>query len=169
MARVVINGTTYENPEKIEIPIENGGGAKQPFFDTSDATGAAADTKAGATVYGPNGKQNGSMPVNGDTSGVINTKNGSVTIPAGHTSGGTVQLSETAKASIVSANIKNGAEIMGVQGDPNVVDTSIPTGGATSSTMLAGAKGFVNGALVEGAATVPSVTFDSVNKVLTIV
>ena len=168
MANVEINGVVYQDPEKVNLPIENGGGAKQSFYDVSDATAVASDTKSGVTTYGANGKVNGSMPVNGDTSGTISTKDGSVSIPAGHTTGGMVTLSTVAKNSLISSNIKSGATVMGVNGDPMVVDTTIATGGATSATMLNGAKAFVNGTMVTGSATVPSVSWDSVTHILTI-
>lgn len=163
---VIINGVTYNDVPYVDMPQSGGGTAS--FYDTSDATGVAADTLAGKDVYGVSGKQSGSMPENGDTSGTISTKNGSVTIPAGHTSGGTVQLSSEAKAAIIADNIKAGATILGQAGKSTVIDTELASGAASEGTILAGSSAFVNGRKVDGTATVPTVSQDSSTKVLTI-
>jgi hypothetical protein len=55
-------------------------------------------------------------------------------------------------ANLVSTNIKAGANIFGVTGNSNVVDTS--AGDATSAQILSGKKAYVDGALVTG--TIPS-------------
>lgn len=49
---------------------------------------------------------------------------------------------------LVSSNIKSGANIFGVQGNSNVVDTS--AGDATAEHILSGKKAYVGGALVTG-------------------
>lgn len=163
---VIINGVTYNEVPYVDIPQSGGGTAS--FYDTSDATGASADTLVGKDVYGPDGKQSGSMPENGDTSGTISTKNGTVTIPAGHTSGGTVQLSNEAKAAIIAENIKAGATILGQAGKSTVIDTEIASGGATAGAIVNGYSAYVNGVKVDGNATFPTVSQDSSTKVLTI-
>jgi hypothetical protein len=55
-------------------------------------------------------------------------------------------------ADLISANIKAGANIFGVAGNSNVVDTS--AGDATAAQMLSGKKAYVDGVLVTG--TIPS-------------
>ena len=87
---VIINGVTYNEVPFVVIPQTGGGDAQ--FFDTTDATGVSGDLLSGKSMYGASGKISGGMASNGDTSGTIATKEGTVSIPAGHTSGGTVSV-----------------------------------------------------------------------------
>lgn len=111
---VVINGVTYQNVPEVDIPKSGGGTAK--FFDTGTADINAGDVLAGKTAFGPSGEVPGSMPNNGDTGGSISTKAGTVTIPAGYTSGGTVGISAAEQSKIIAANIKSGVTLLGVAG-----------------------------------------------------
>ena len=163
---VIINGATYNSVPYVRIPQTDGGMAE--FYDTSDATAEASHTLTGKTTYGASGLINGSMANNGDTSGTISTKAGTVTIPEGYTSGGSVELAESQKNLLVSANIKKGITLFGVSGSSMVLDTTISSGGATASNIMNGYKAFVNGAEVTGNATVPTVSQDTSTKVLTI-
>ena len=162
---VVINGVTYSDVPEVDIPKSGGGTAV--FYDTSDADAGQGDVLSGKTYY-KDGKKTGSMPNNGDTSGDISTKDGTVTIPAGYTSGGTVGIDSTEKAKIVSGNIKSGVTLLGVAGDSNVVDTTIASGGASAAQIMSGYSAFVNGSKIDGSATVPTVSQDSTTKVLSI-
>ena len=162
---VVINGVTYSDVPEVDIPKSGGGTAV--FYDTSDADAGQGDVLSGKTYY-KDGKKTGSMTNNGDTSGDISTKDGTVTIPAGYTSGGTVGLDSTEKAKLVSGNIKSGVTMFGVSGDSNVVDTTIASGGAAAAQIMSGYSAFVNGSKVDGSATVPTVSQDSTTKVLSI-
>ena len=162
---VVINGVTYSDVPEVDIPKSGGGTAV--FYDTSDADAGQGDVLSGKTYY-KDGKKTGSMPNNGDTSGVISTKDGTVTIPAGYTSGGTAGIDSTEKAKIVSGNIKSGVTLLGVSGDSNVVDTTIASGGAAAAQIMSGYSAFVNGSKIDGSATVPTVSQDSTTKVLSI-
>ena len=56
------------------------------------------------------------MANNGSTSGTISTKAGTVTIPAGYTSGGTVSLASAAISDLTSANLLQGKTVLGVPG-----------------------------------------------------
>lgn len=163
---VVINGVTYSDVPQVNIPLAGGGGNAE-FYDTSDADAAQGNVLSGKTYY-KDGKKTGSMSNNGDTSGTISTKAGTVTIPAGYTSGGTVGIDSTEQAKIVSGNIKSGATILGVSGDSNVVDTTIASGGATAASIVNGYSAFVNGAKIDGTATLPVISQDSTTKVLSI-
>ena len=109
---VVINSVTYSNVPEVDIPKSGGGTAK--FFDTASADISAGDVLSGKTAYGASGSVSGSMANNGSTSGTIGTKAGTVTIPAGYTSGGTVSLTNVSDCT--SANILNGKSILGVNG-----------------------------------------------------
>lgn len=110
---VVINGVTYQSVPEVDIPKSGGGTAK--FYDTAGAGSAAAtDVLSGVTVYGANGAITGSMPNNGDTSGTISTKSGTVTVPAGYTSGGTVNLGNV--TDLTAQNLLSGKTVLGVAG-----------------------------------------------------
>ena len=112
---VVINGVTYSNCPEVDIPKSGGGTAK--FFDTSDADISAGDVLTGKTGYGTAGSVSGSMANNGSTGGSISTKAGTVTIPAGYTSGGTVSIASAAVSDCTSGNILSGKTILGVSGN----------------------------------------------------
>ncbi len=110
---VIINGVTYQNVPEVDIPKSGGGTAK--FYDTSGADAIAANILTGKTAYGASGSISGSMANNGSTSGTIGTKAGTVTIPAGYTSGGTVSLTNVSDC--VAGNILSGKSILGVSGN----------------------------------------------------
>ena len=109
---VIINGVTYQNVPEVDIPKSGGGTAK--FFDTSSAYATAANILTGKTAYGASGSISGSMANNGSTSGTIGTKAGTVTIPAGYTTGGTVSLTNVSDC--LAGNILSGKSILGVSG-----------------------------------------------------
>lgn len=122
---VVINSVEYASCPEVDIPKSGGGTAK--FYYTGDANIAASDVLTGKTGFGASGEVNGSMASNGDTSGTISTKAGTVTIPAGHTSGGTVSLASAAVSDCIAGNILNGKTILGVAGSlamPNISQNS---------------------------------------------
>ena len=109
---VVINGVTYSNVPEVDIPKSGGGTAK--FYDTAGASAEAADVLSGKTVYGAGGAVTGTMPNNGATGGTIGTKAGTVTIPAGYTTGGTVSLTNV--TDLTAANLLSGKTVLGVAG-----------------------------------------------------
>ena len=111
---VIINGVTYATCPEVDIPKSGGGTAK--FFYTGDANAAAGDILTGKSAFGSSGSVSGSMANNGSTSGTISTKAGTVTIPAGYTSGGTVSLASAAISDCVAGNILTGKSILGVSG-----------------------------------------------------
>lgn len=124
---VVINSVTYSNVPEVDIPKSGGGTAK--FYDTSGADIAAGDVLTGKTAFGASGSVSGSMANNGSTSGTIGAKAGTVTIPAGYTSGGTVSLTNVSDC--VAANILSGKSILGVSGS-----LSMPTISQNSTTKI---------------------------------
>lgn len=117
---VVINSVTYANCPEVDIPKSGGGTAK--FYDASDTGVAASDVRSGVKFVGVNGEDTGSLADNGATGGTISTKAGSITIPAGITTGGSVSISSTEQAKIVAGNIKSGVTLLGVAGS-----LSLPT------------------------------------------
>lgn len=126
---VIINGVTYQNVPEVDIPKSGSGTAK--FYDTASANIVSGDVLTGKTGYGANGEVTGSMANNGSTGGSISTKAGTVTIPAGYTSGGSVAISSTEQAKIVASNIKSGVTLLGVAGT-----LSLPTISQDSTTKI---------------------------------
>lgn len=126
---VIINGVTYQNVPEVDIPKSGGGTAK--FYDTATADAASGDLLTGKKAYGSAGEISGGMPNNGSTSGTISTKAGTVTIPAGYTTGGTVAISSTEQAKIIASNIKSGVTILGQAGS-----LSLPTISQDSTTKI---------------------------------
>lgn len=122
---VIINGVTYQNVPEVDIPKSTSGTAK--FYDTSAADASGADILAGKTAFNASGSVGGSMANNGATGGTISSKAGTVTIPAGYTTGGTVAISATEQAKIIASNIKSGVTILGQAGSlslPNISQDS---------------------------------------------
>lgn len=126
---VIINGVTYSSVPEVDIPKSGGGTAK--FYDTASADISAGDVLTGKTAFGSSGSVSGSMANNGSTSGSISTKAGTVTIPAGYTSGGTVSLASAAVSDCTAANILTGKTILGVAGS-----LSMPTISQNSTTKI---------------------------------
>lgn len=126
---VIINGVTYQSVPEVDIPKSGSGTAK--FYDTSSADATGADILTGKTAFNASGSVGGSMADNGATGGTISTKAGTVTIPAGYTTGGTVAISSTEQAKIVASNIKSGVTILGQAGS-----LSLPTISQDSSTKV---------------------------------
>lgn len=126
---VIINGVTYQSVPAVTIPKSGGGTAT--FHDTSGASAEAAHILTGKTAYGASGEVQGSMANNGSTSGTISTKAGTVNIPAGYTSGGTVSISSTEQAKVIATNIKSGVTLLGVAGS-----LTLPTISQDSTTKI---------------------------------
>ena len=126
---VIINGVTYQNVPEVDIPKSGGGTAK--FYDTAGADAAAGDILSGKSAFNSSGSISGSMANNGSTGGTISTKAGSVTIPAGYTSGGTVSISSTEQSKIIASNIKSGVTILGQAGS-----LALPTISQDSTTKI---------------------------------
>ena len=111
---VIINSVTYQNVPEVNIPKSTSGTAK--FYDTASANITSADVLTGKTGFGSTGEVQGGMANNGATGGTISTKAGTVTIPSGYTTGGTVSISSTEQAKIIASNIKSGVTILGQAG-----------------------------------------------------
>lgn len=109
---VIINGVTYSSVPEVDVPKSGGGTAK--FFDTAEANAGAADVLSGKKAYNASGEFTGNMANNGATGGTISTKSGTVAIPAGYTSGGTVSLGGVDDC--LAQNILSGKSILGVDG-----------------------------------------------------
>lgn len=151
-----INGVTYSEVKKVEIPLADGSG-DAVFLDTSDADAGEAHILDGKSGYVKGVKINGSMPDRGAVNSEISTKDGTVSIQQGyHNGSGKVGIASAEKAKLISGNIKAGATVLGVEGDSNVVDTS--GGDAEAGHILNGKKAFVKGKMVTGTGTNPSIS-----------
>lgn len=118
---VVINGVTYATCPEVDIPKSGGGTAK--FYDASQTDVSASNVLSGKVFVGASGEDTGTMSNNGATGGEISTKAGTVSIPSGYTSGGSVSIKSSAVSDCVAGNILTGKTILGVSGTlalPNI-------------------------------------------------
>ena len=163
---VVINNVTYSSVPQVEIPL-SGGGGNAIFYDTASDTAVSGDILATKTAHGASGAITGGMTNNGTVTGTISTVAGTYTIAGGYHSGsGTVAISSTEQAKIITGNIKSGVTILGVAGKSSVVDTG--DANATAAQILSGKTAYVNGTKLEGQLNTPAISQDGVTKVLTI-
>ena len=109
---VIINGVTYSSVPEVNIPKSGGGTAK--FLDTSSADAVSENILFGKKAFDSSGEITGSMPNNGATGGSIGTKAGTVAIPAGYTTGGTVSLTNVTDC--LPQNILAGKSMLDVNG-----------------------------------------------------
>ena len=126
---VVINNITYADCPEVDIPKSGGGTAK--FFDASQTDATAANVLSGKKFVGTSGEDTGTMANNGSTSGTISTKSGTVSIPAGYTTGGTVSIASSAVTDCVAGNILSGKTILGQAGS-----LTLPTISQNSTTKV---------------------------------
>lgn len=93
-------------------------GSSTKDSDTTDANATASEILSGKTAYVNKNKITGEMTNNGSVAGVIYTKAGTYTVPAGYHDGlGSVGIDSTEQAKIIAENIKSGIEILGVTGN----------------------------------------------------
>ena len=126
---VVINSVTYQNVPSVQIPKSGSGTAT--FYDSSECDAVAGNVLSGKVFVGSSGQDTGSMANNGSTSGEISTKAGTVSIPAGYTSGGTVSIKSSAVTDCVAGNILSGKTILGISGS-----LAMPTISQDSTTKI---------------------------------
>lgn len=108
----VLNGKTFHKADGTTST-----GTSTFDVDSSDVTAAQAEVLTGKT-FAKNGQVlTGTMPNKGKQTGSITTKEQTVNIQQGyHDGSGGVGIDATEKAKIVPGNIKNGVQILGVEG-----------------------------------------------------
>lgn len=115
--------------------------------DTSDATANSSEILNNKTAYKNGAKITGTMPNRGTVTSVITAVAQSVAIQNGyHDGSGSVSIDSIEKAKIVAGNIKNGVEILGVEGTYTGSElikatTASATPSASSQTLLPSQEG----------------------------
>lgn len=112
---VEINGVTYSAVPYVEIPNSSSPG-NSSFYYTGDADAADGNVLSGKKFYNSTGEVTGNMANNGSVSASISTKAGTVTVPAGYTSGGTIDIASAAVSDLQSAYLLSGKTVLGVAG-----------------------------------------------------
>lgn len=136
-----------------QIKIGAGYNPSDLYYTAEDAPtlsgNAAADNVLSDKTFYSNSytKHTGTMANNGSTGGTISTKAGTISIPAGYTTGGSVSISTTEQNKIVAGNIKSGVTILGVAG------TFTSDANAEAGNILSGKTAYVNGAKINGTMT----------------
>ena len=108
---VIINGVTYSNVPKVQIPKSGGGNAD--FIDTSDASlSSGASMLNGVTAYANGTKYTGSIASKSAATYTPTTSDQTIA------SGQYLSGAQTIKgdANLTAANIANGVTIFGVMG-----------------------------------------------------
>lgn len=157
--KVIINGVTYNGVSSIKIPLADDPETLAVFPDTSDATATKGNILNGQTAYVEGSLVTGDMPNNGAYKQTITAVAQVVTLPEGyHDGNGTVQLSAEGQAALVPGNIKSGVTILGVDGGPNVNDTTLTSTAAGAGDIASGKQAWVNGALLTGTGSQPTIS-----------
>lgn len=112
---VTINGVTYSTVPYVEIP-NSGSPGNSSFYYTGDADAVVGNVLSGKKFYNSTGEVTGSMTNNGSVSASISTKSGTVTVPAGYTSGGTIEIASAAVSDLQSQYLLSGKTVLGVAG-----------------------------------------------------
>jgi hypothetical protein len=126
---------------------------KSSVVDTADGDATSGSILQAYAGYANGVKYNGNVYRHGFTAlgnpvKIITPSTTTQAITQGYYGGTTSHGYVEGDLDLISANIKAGANIFGVQGNINVVDTS--AGDAVAADILSGKKAYVDGALVTG-------------------
>lgn len=159
---VVINGVTYSNVPKVEIPKSGGGTAE--FLDTSDATLASGGSMlSGVTAYAGGTKYTGSIATK--TSSDLSASGATVAVPAGYyasqASKSVNSGSATAPATIsgTSASVSTGTNTLTLSKTISVTP-SVTAGYVSSGTAGNAAVSLTASVTTKGATTYTPTTSD---------
>ncbi len=174
MAQTVkINGVTYNDVDKVQMPLATDTSKMVVYLNTEDATAAAASIKDGETAYVGGKKVEGTMPVNAAVNETLDASNPSATIPAGYTPGGEVAIQTETKSVTPS---KSAQDVTPTAGKvlSKVSVAAIPADYVTTADATAeaadiakGETAYVGGKKITGTHTDPA--FSLANGVLSIV
>ncbi len=163
-ANVVINGVTYNNVPRVEIPL-SGGDDTAAFYDTSDATLNSGDKMlSGSSAYANGTKYIGTIETKQSTD--ISMSGNTISVPAGYygnvttwqVPAGAVSVSGTGSATVDTLSYAWDAtnHVYNVTGSGAVTGTAV--GAKTAGYITAGnVSGAVTGTATV-AATVPQAT-----------
>lgn len=95
--------------------------------NTQDATATTAEILSGKTAYNKGVKITGDMPNNGAVDGKITAKAEEYIVPQGyHDGSGKVSIDSTEQAKIIPSNIREGVNILGVEGSMTGTEDAKP-------------------------------------------
>lgn len=174
MAQTVkINGVTYNDVDKVQMPLATDTSQMVVYVNTDDANASAASIKNGETAWVKGKKVTGTMPVNPSVSKTLDTSTTSTSIPAGYTPGGEVSIqvetknvTPTKSAQDITPSSGKVLSKVSVAAIPaEYVSTADAT--AEAGDIAKGETAYVGGKKVTGTRTDP--TFTLANGVLSIV
>lgn len=106
--------------------------------DTTDATATAAEILQGKTAYAKGAKVTGTMPNKGAVTLNVTKKSTPVTIPMGfHDGSGKAQIDPAEAAKIIPENIRDGINILGVDGTMSGTEGAKPQAKTVTPTFEA--------------------------------
>lgn len=159
---VIINGVTYSNVPKVEIPKSGGGTAE--FMDTSDATlSSGGSMLSGVTAYAGGTKYTGSIVTKSGSD--LSASGATVTVPAGYyasqASKAVSSGSATAPATIsgTSASVSTGTNTLTLSKTISVTP-SVTAGYVSSGTAGNAAVSLTASVTTKGATTYTPTTSD---------
>ena len=137
-----------------------------PSISVNSSTGVITATVTQSAGYVSAGSASDTESLSVQAAQTITPGTSNQTIAAGkYLTGAQTILGD---ANLVSASILGSKTIFGVTGNANNVDTTIATSAASAADIMSGYKAYVNGTLITGNATVPTVSQDGVTKILSI-
>ena len=173
-----VSDTISERDETIEVPLGYTDGGTISISSTEKAKLIPDNIKSGVTILGVHGNSDvvdtessapasaaqilsgreayvngvkvvGTMPNNYSIYGDIFHKDIGVSIPLGYTDGGTVELEQGERNKIIPGNIRAGVNILGVNGNQNVINTQ-NSKAAVASEIISGKEVYANGSKIVG-------------------